>query len=102
MTRIRVLDRVAQCSSYEDGERIFRLITAALDNEERLDSKVEVDFEGVRSVPSAFVNAALVQLLDRYSFDYIRSHLNVVGSTRQINDLVKRRFEFALRQNSKQ
>lgn len=100
VTRIRILDHVKQCSTYDDGEIIFRLISSELGNEERFDNKVELDFDGVLSVPSAFVNAALVQLLDTHSFDYIRSHLNVVGSTRQINDLVRRRFQFAMRQNS--
>lgn len=99
VTRIKIIDHVRQCSTYEDGDVIFRLISAGFDNEQRLDNKVELDFDGVLSIPSAFVNAALVQLLDKYSFDYIRSHLNFVGSTRQINDLIKRRFQFALQQN---
>lgn len=100
VARIKITDHVKQCSTYEDGDVIFRLISSAFDNEQRLDNKVELDFNGVLSIPSAFVNAALVQLLDKYSFDYIRGHLSFVGSTRQINDLIKRRFQFALQQDS--
>ena len=91
--RIRLLDHVKRCSSYEDGAVIFNLIKRAFDQEQ----KVEISFDGVLSVPSAFVNAALVQLLDSYSFEFVQSNLNFTNSTRQVNDLIRRRFEFAFR-----
>lgn len=95
VARIRLLEHVQHCSTYEDGAVILALIKGAFDQEE----KVEISFEGVLSVPSAFVNAALVQLLDTYSFEFIRANLNFTNTTRQVNDLIKRRFEFALKDN---
>jgi hypothetical protein len=51
-------------------------------------------FAGVDDVPSSFVNAAFVQLLQQFTYDDIRQGVAVINSTRQINDMIKRRMEF--------
>ena len=53
-----------------------------------------LSFDGVEDVPSSFVNAAFVPLLGSYSYDFIKAHLQVINSTRQINDMIKRRLRF--------
>ena len=88
---IRIAEHVRTHSTYTDGEVIYRLIEQEL----RAGRTVTVSFSGIKSVPSAFVNAALVKLLEQFSFDHIRSRLNIVDSTRQINRLIKDRFYFA-------
>ena len=87
---IKVLDHVKTASSYEDGETIYRLILPDI----LAGEKVEVDFSGVLSVPSAFVNSAFIRLLDDVSFSDIRRNLLFTQSTRQINNLILSRFEF--------
>lgn len=87
---VRVIEHVASASSYDDGEVIFRLLLDPV----RMGQKVEVDFSGITSVPSAFVNSAFVRLLEHVSFEQVRATLTFVQSTRQINELIRSRFEF--------
>lgn len=87
---IRLLDYVQHCSTYEDGDVIFDLIAPKVEAGE----EVVLSFEGVTVVPSAFVNAALLRLVERVSLDDVRRRLSIVNSTRQINDLIKSRFGF--------
>ncbi|WP_349743631.1 STAS-like domain-containing protein [Roseateles cavernae] len=87
---VKVSELTPAASSYEDGDVIFRLLIEPVQKGE----KVIVDFTGITSVPSAFVNGAFVRLLEHVSFDQVRRTLNFVQSTRQINDLIRSRFEF--------
>lgn len=93
---IRILDHVKSCSTYEDGEKIFRLIHPPL----KAGEDVVLSFAGVLSVPSAFINAALVRLLEDIPFETIKRHLKIVDSTRQINALVRQRFAFSAEEES--
>lgn len=88
---IRLLDHVQRCSTYEDGAIIYGLIKGALAKGD----KVEVSFDGVLSAPSAFINGALIELLNDYPFSYIRENVVISHSTRHLNELIKQRFEFA-------
>jgi hypothetical protein len=88
---IRILDHVKTYSSYKDGEVIFRLISERMHAGEG----TVLSFAGIKSIPSAFVNAALVKLLEEFKFEEIQSRLRIVDSTRQINRLIKDRFSFA-------
>lgn len=88
---IRILDCVPVPSTYADGEVIYRLLVEKL----RAGEQVVLSFDGIKSIPSAFVNAALVRLLEQFDFKLIRDRLKIVGSTRQINKLIKDRFYFA-------
>ena len=45
---------------------------------------------------SPFVNAAFISLLENYSYDFIRTHLTIADATKQIADMIKRRFAFEL------
>jgi hypothetical protein len=88
---IRIIDHVKTYSTYHDGEVIYQMIVDEL----RAGRPVTLSFEGIKSIPSAFVNAALVKRLEEFDFNYIRSRLSIVNSTRQINRLIKDRFHFA-------
>jgi hypothetical protein len=85
-----VSSHVRNASSYEDGEVVFRVILPLV----KAGEKVVVDFSGISSVPSAFVNAAFVRLLEHVSFDQVKRTLSFTQSTRQINQLIRSRFEF--------
>lgn len=95
MVAIRIIDHVKQPSSYEDGQLIFNLIR----DDVRNGKGVEVSFEGLHAVPSAFINAALVQLVESMPMQQIFSSLKITHSTKFINDLIKRRFAFVADQD---
>jgi hypothetical protein len=87
---IRILDHVPTASTYEDGEAIFKLIRPQIAD----GLPVTVSFAGILAVPSAFVNAAFVRLIESVPMERIRECLQIVDSTRQINDMVRGRFNF--------
>ncbi|ALQ51878.1 STAS-like domain-containing protein [Nitrosomonas ureae] len=86
---------VERPSTYEDGEKIFNLIYPEIANNER----VEVSFAGIESVPSAFINAAFIRLLEKVTFEDIKKYLQIVNSTHHINTLIQNRFAFAVKKS---
>ena len=93
---IRILDHVQTYSSYSDGEVIFRLIAAEFD----AGRAVAVSFDGIVAISSAFVNSALIRLVESYDFAFIREHLDFLDTTKQINRVIRDRFLFALNAES--
>jgi len=88
---IKVLDVVRDCQSWTSGDVLHKALLTAFNEG---DAEVLISFEGVDDVPSAFVNAAFLPLLDSWDFQTIRTRLKIVNSTRQINDMIKRRLTF--------
>jgi hypothetical protein len=93
MVTIRPLEHVPHCYTSNDGAVIGGMILQALDAGE----DVTVSFEGVDSVPSSFVNSAFLDLLDHYDYETLKQRLKITHSTRQINHMIKSRFESAIR-----
>jgi len=89
---LKVLDHLSDCYTWESGQELSKIIRAAFEKHER----IAISFDGVRDVPSSFVNAAFISLLDTYPYDFIRSHLTIADGTKQIADMIKRRFAFEL------
>jgi len=87
---IRALDLVRQCYSQDDGQKVFDVLYPRLKQGER----IELSFEGVDTVPSSFINTALIHLLDVLTFDTIKSNLRFVDTTKQINQMIRSRFDF--------
>lgn len=87
---IRALDHVKHCYTQDDGQVIFNLIFAHL----KEGRDVRISFDGVATVPSSFVNTAFIKLLDDFLFDYIKEKLSFAKSTKQINEMIKTRFDF--------
>lgn len=87
---IKILDYVRQCYTQADGEVIAGAIAACL----RRGEKVVISFAGVYGVPSSFINAAFISLLDEFTFADIRAKVTFIHSTKQINELIKKRFDF--------
>lgn len=94
---INVLDHVERCYSNADGEVICTLIHPGLSRNEQ----VVVSFSGVDSVPSSFVNSAFIALLDDVDFETIRKNLRFINSTKQINEMIKKRFMFEVNERKK-
>lgn len=91
MVKIEILAHVKKASSYEDGGIIFTLLKNHLDHDEI----IELSFNGISSVPSAFINSAIIQLLEYFDFRTIREKLKFTNTTKHINQLIRSRFEFA-------
>ncbi|MBA3695222.1 MAG: STAS-like domain-containing protein [Methylotenera sp.] len=89
---INILEHVKTASTYEDGEVVYNLIYDALSSGE----SVVLSFKDITSVPSAFINSALIRLLEVFNFEYIRNRLIIKDTTKHINDLIKSRFEFVV------
>lgn len=90
VNQIRILDLVETASTYQDGEAIFKRLLDEID----AGHDVVVSFQGIASVPSAFVNAAFLKLLETHTFEQIQAQLKIRDSTKHINDLVRSRFDF--------
>jgi hypothetical protein len=90
MVNIRITDYIERPSDYEDGQKIFDLIVADV----TAGKPVSVSFEGISAVPTAFVNAAFIQLVERTTLGTIRSNLSITHSTKFINDMIRSRFDF--------
>lgn len=90
MVTVRILDHVAHPSDYEDGAVILDILLPHL----HAGVSVDVSFDGVTAVPSSFINAAFVPLLQTMPMEQIRKQLHFTHSTRFINSLIRDRFEF--------
>lgn len=93
VTEIRILDLVDTASTYEDGEVIFQRLLDEID----AGHEVFVSFDGIQSVPSAFINAAFLRLLEKHTFEEIQAALRIRHSNKHINDLMRSRFDFVRR-----
>lgn len=83
---VRALDHVSQCYSSADGAVIARALRDAFAQNQ----KVTLSFADVTDVPSSFVNAAIVSLLDDHTMDWLKAHLSIVSATHQTADMIKR------------
>lgn len=76
--------------SNADGDDVRREIKKAL----LAGDRVQVSFNGFSVVNSSFVNSAFINLLNDYSFDFIKNNLSFVDTTKQINHMIGSRFKF--------
>lgn len=90
---INALDHVDRCYSTADGAEIARVLRAAFARHDR----VTLSFAGVDDVPSSFVNASLVALMNGHSPDWLKSKLSIVDATPQIADMIRRCIANAVR-----
>ncbi|MFD1789687.1 STAS-like domain-containing protein [Sphingomonas floccifaciens] len=89
---ITALDHVPQCYTSADGLIIGSILRRSLRS-----GRTTLSFAGVDDVPSSFVNSAIVSLLDEFSAARIRSDLSIVDSNRQINEMIRRCMNSAVR-----
>lgn len=85
---VRVFEVVgsALCVASDDGQKVHDQVAAAL----RGNHKVELSFRNIKSLTSAFLNAAIGQLYGEFSEEQIRTGLSVVDATQDDLLLVKR------------
>ncbi|AMD24316.1 STAS-like domain-containing protein [Listeria monocytogenes] len=90
MVKLYINNITQNAFSNADGDVVRVEIKKALS----AGTKIEVSFNGFTSVNSSFVNSALIKLLNDYSFDFIKSNLTFIDTTKQINHMINSRFKF--------
>ncbi|MCY9525856.1 STAS-like domain-containing protein [Paenibacillus larvae] len=94
MGHVNTLDHVNHCYSNADGDVIRNIILDQFSSGQ----KVTISFKGVDSLSSSFINSAFIELLEMYDFDFIKTHLAFVNSSKSINENIKRRFSFEVKE----
>ena len=79
------------CVASDDGQKVFNRLNKAFE----ADRNVELSFLNVRTLTSAFLNAAIGQLYGKYTEDEVRSLLKVVDAEQDDLALIKRVVENA-------
>lgn len=74
----------------KDGNRLRKDISKRFDKGE----DVTVSFRNVKGINTSFINSAFIELLDTYSYAFIRQNLTFVDSTKHVNRTIKERFLF--------
>lgn len=69
------------------GELLFAAMMQGL----RQGDNIVLSFAGVPTATSSFINASFVQLLSFMTFDEIKRRVVIKDSSRQINEMIKRR-----------
>ncbi len=87
---VKVLDIVENCYTWSTGEIVADVIRKSFARDE----KIVLSFKDVTDIPSSFVNAAFISLLNDYSYDYIRLKLTLTSCSPQIVDMINQRFKF--------
>lgn len=91
MQTIRVFDITGERAIMDnpDGENVFKLIKASLDNAE----DVVVDFENVTTILSMFLNSAIAPLYQFFSSEFLNNHLKIknmsdddISTLRRVNE----------------
>jgi len=90
---IRILDYVEHYSTNADGAVIAALVLAAL----RAGDEVTLSFQGINGLPTSFTNSAIGNIFDELDADFVKSHLKIVDTDRQMNDAIRRSIEASLR-----
>lgn len=86
---IKVKDVLNSVSYNQDGEVIFDIIKNALLRKEQ----IRISFEGIYALNTSFVNSAFIELLEFFSFEEIQRNVKFVDSTKQINQIIAKRFK---------
>lgn len=91
MVLIKIKEHVEYAYTYEEGQKIYDLIAPAMAEGQ----PVILSFDGISAVPSSFMNAALLQLCDRFSINHIKSFLRIENSNHLLNEMIRRGFQVA-------
>jgi uncharacterized protein DUF4325 len=84
---IRILDIVTGADTSEQGAAVLGRLQSALS----VNQIVTVSFRGINTATSSFVSTGLVPLLQDIKLNDLKRRLQIVDSTRQINDMIKTR-----------
>jgi hypothetical protein len=91
MVTIQIRDLVGGANTADQGDAVLPHLRSAMAS----GKPFVVSFTGVQTATSSFVNASFVPLLKDFAFADIKHRMRVTDSTRQINHMIKIRFERA-------
>ncbi|UUX92974.1 STAS-like domain-containing protein [Methanoplanus endosymbiosus] len=74
------------CITLEDGEKVYRLILSALNNNQN----AELDFTGVRIYSSPFFNGAVAKLLGSFTPEELNARVKFAGLTKHGDQVLRR------------
>ena len=83
--------RVQRIAGAADTQKQGELVLAQIVRELEAAGAVMVSFDGIDIATSSFVNTCFVPLLRKMSLQELQRRVRVVKSSRQINDMIKRR-----------
>lgn len=84
---IRVHDICGAADTGPQGDKLYCAIVLELAHSDQ----ITISFAGIDTATSSFVNASLFRLLTNVSLDDIKKRVKIINSSRQINDMIKRR-----------
>lgn len=90
MVEIIVKDFLNSHITNADGDKLRLEIIKHFKNGD----PVAVSLKDIYGLNSSFINSAFIDLLEDYTFDYIKNNLNFVNTNRQINRMILSRFRF--------
>jgi hypothetical protein len=85
---IALRNLVEACDTNEAGDIVRLAIVEGMNSS----SKVNLDFTGITSVTSSFVNSALIALMSNYDVRAIKYRVEVSHANRQIGNMIRDRF----------
>lgn len=90
MVNIEISNIIDRWYNNSDGETIRELIL----NSFKKNEVVSISFKNIEGLNSSFINSAFIDLLEFYSFEYIKSHLKFVNGNKQIYEIIRKRFDY--------
>ena len=89
MDRILVLDTLKKGGYPEAGRVLYEEIMSRAESAD----KIIIDFEGVCSVPSLYLNTSLGRLVKKKGVDFVKSKLSFANITKSQADRIKKYVE---------
>ncbi|HEX8624174.1 MAG TPA: STAS-like domain-containing protein [Allosphingosinicella sp.] len=83
---LKVLELVQDCNTAAEGAVVYEAVRAYIAKGQH----ITLSFSGADSVPSSFVNASIVRLVEELGFDQVRKSLAMVNCTPQVTDMLRR------------
>jgi hypothetical protein len=97
VNQINIADHVGQCYSNDDGQVIQSVILDHITKNEQ----ITLSFKGIDGVTSSFVNIALIELLETMDFEQVKKKIKFADTSRQINGMIRDRFNFEVNRRKK-
>ncbi len=85
---ITIKSLITDCSTQESGEKIKNMILLGFNNKEL----VVISFDKIIAVSTSFINTAFIDLLNEYSYEYLKANLKIIKANNSIRNLITRRF----------
>ena len=91
---IEVLNLAGAADTQDQGAVLYLELVKALNQHD----VVSISFAGIDIATSSFVNTSFARLFELMTLEDIKKRIRVTSSTRQINEMIKRRLMPTLRE----